>query len=148
MKQWWCGLPKKNADAAFGLSLIDGDSPGTGFTPGWCTAHVAQYQRNEFGTGANYAFDVVIFDGAGAQIGHIQHAAVDNSGLLNVPSRLPNVLAVHAGQGDQDFVSFTYGAQSWTCDGSDGGGHLCTLGNGQNYGYENGGRSGDLGFTC
>lgn len=130
------------------MSLIDGESSIPGYTPGWCTAHVVQYQRNEFGTGANFAFDVVIHDYAGEQIGHIQHASVGDDGGLSVSSRLPAMLTLHAGGNDQDFVSFAYMGQSWTCDDNDGGPHACTLGNGQNYGYENGGRNGDLGFTC
>ena len=55
--------------ALFGLSNYNHTSAQTGFTPGWCTMHVVQYQHNEFGVGAQYDFDVVIFDGAKKQIG-------------------------------------------------------------------------------
>ncbi|KAF2635693.1 hypothetical protein P280DRAFT_473621 [Massarina eburnea CBS 473.64] len=145
---WTCGFPVAGAHSFFGMSIIPDDDPEPGFTPGWCTAHVNQYQRNEYRTGAKYRFDVVMYDAAGKQIGHTQRDEVDDSGTLTVTSRLPYVLILHSGQNDNDFVSFEYAGQSWSCDDNDGGDHSCTLGNGQEHGYENGDREGDMGWTC
>jgi hypothetical protein len=75
---------------------------------------------------------VIIYDGAGNQITTVQHEEVDDEGNLSIASRLPLTLELQSG-GD-DFVSFSYGDQSWTCDDSDGGAHTCTLGNGKRKG--------------
>ncbi|KAJ4345391.1 uncharacterized protein N0V89_011521 [Didymosphaeria variabile] len=143
-----CGIPKLNANSLFGMSNYGEDYAGEGYEPGWCTAHVSQYQRNEFGNGGKYAFDVVIYDGAGNQITTVQHQEVDDEGNLSITSRLPVTLELHSGGDDADFVSFDYGDQAWTCDDNDGGDHACTLGNGKEKGYENGSRNGDMGWTC
>lgn len=58
---WTCGIPQIG-QALYGLSNYNPPSNEPGFTPGWCTMHVVQHQRNEYGVGADYAFDVVIFD--------------------------------------------------------------------------------------
>ncbi|KAI1380127.1 hypothetical protein F4677DRAFT_405916 [Hypoxylon crocopeplum] len=147
---WFCGIPKleRASVSAFGINLMNPDSNKPGFTPGWCTAHVTQYQRNEYGNGDRYAFAVQIFDGAGDQIGSVQKQAVDETGHLNVYSKLPYTFVVSSGDNDDAPVSFSYAGQSWTCDGSNGGAHLCNLGDGKANGYENGDRSGDMGFTC
>ncbi|KAF5543822.1 fibronectin type iii domain-containing protein [Fusarium mexicanum] len=145
---WSCGVPKSGASAAFGISLIAPDSSQDGFQPGWCTAHVNQYQKNELGTGAKYAFDVVIKDAGGNQIGHIQHLEVDDGGHLSVPSKLPFTFDISAGAVDSDPVTFAYAGQTWVCNGEDNSAHGCTLGNGPSNGYENGDREGDMGFTC
>lgn len=147
-KLWRCGVPLEGK-TLFGHSLIgDDDSPEGGYKPGWCTAHVAQYQRNEYGTGLRYAFDITLYDAEGNQIGHVQHKEVDEGGHLSMTSQLPYTLDLSSGQSDEDFVSFCYAGQCWTCDDGDGGNHGCTLGNGKENGYENGDREGDFGFTC
>lgn len=112
------------------------------------TAHVIQYQKNEFGTGSDYRFAVQIFDAKKSQIGHVQKAAVDSKRYLGVASKLPYKLVVKAGKVDSDPVSFCYGDQCWTCDKDGGGRHGCTLGRGKSNGFENGDREGDMGFTC
>jgi hypothetical protein len=112
------------------------------------TAHINQYQRNEFGTGDRYNFDLIIYDAQGAQIGNAHKAAVDVNGMLVISSRLPEDIIINVGTRDEDFVSVRYGDQSWVCDDNDGGAHKCTLGNGKNYGYDNGDREGDMGWTC
>ncbi|KAL1595302.1 hypothetical protein SLS60_009992 [Paraconiothyrium brasiliense] len=145
---WECGFPMAGAHSFFGVSIIADDDPAPGFTPGWCTAHVNQYQRNEFRTGARYRFDIVMFDAAKKQIGHIQREEVDENGEIHFESRLPSTLILRSGQKDEDFVSFEYAGQTWSCDNDDGGAHLCTLGNGKEHGYENGDREGDMGWTC
>ncbi|KAF9770487.1 hypothetical protein IL306_011978 [Fusarium sp. DS 682] len=145
---WECGIPKKGASAAFGISLIGPESDQPGFQPGWCTAHVNQYQKNQLGTGPKYAFDVVLKDNGGNQIGHVQHAEVDDGGYLSVSSQLPFTFDLSVGAVDADPVSFAYAGQTWTCNGDDQSGHACTLGKGKNHGYENGDREGDMGFTC
>ncbi|KAH8165596.1 hypothetical protein CIB48_g2650 [Xylaria polymorpha] len=112
-----CGLPQlqRAATSAFGISLINPDSDKDGFTPGWCTAHVIQYQRNEYGNGDKYAFAVQIFDGAGDQIGSVQKHEVDDAGGLAVYSKLPYALTLQVGGADEDPVSFSYGAATWLC---------------------------------
>ncbi|ORY58227.1 uncharacterized protein BCR38DRAFT_478034 [Pseudomassariella vexata] len=146
--QWVCGLPKNGARSAFGMSIIDEDVDKDGYTPGWCVAKVNQYQKNEYGNGGTYAFDVIIYDASGDQIGSLSKANVDGNGDLAMYSKLPATLLIHVGDTDDDPVSFAYNGQSWTCDDTDGGDHACTLGNGQEYGYENGDREGYTGFTC
>jgi hypothetical protein len=146
--EYQCGFPRKGARSYFGMSLIPEDDPAPGFTPGWCTAHVNQYQRNEFRTGSKYVFDVVMYDPTGKQIGHVQREEVNDNGIIEISSHLPYLLILHAGQRDEDFVRFEYAGQSWTCDDNDGGVHQCTLGNGPRNGYENGDREGDMGWTC
>lgn len=143
-----CGLPKMGAHSIFGMSIIPPDDPSPGYTAGWCTAHVNQYQRNEFGTGARYRFDVVMYDSVGKQIGHVQRAEVDENGHLSITSKLPFTLELSSGDNDQAFVSFAYNGQTWSCDDNDGGTHECTLGDGPEWGYENGDREGDMGWTC
>lgn len=107
---------------------------------------MVQHQRNEFGVGADYEFDVIIYDGAGKEIGDVQLTAIDaNSKSLSVSSQLPNMVVVTAPGGDADPVQFAYGDQSWA---SGDGSHQDTLGNGPNNGYENGNREGDMGFNC
>lgn len=130
------------------MSLIPDNDPAPGSTPGWCTAHVNQYQRNEFRTGAKYRFDSVVYDAAGKQIAHTQREEVGDNGVIELTSCLPYALILQSGQKDEDLVGFKYAGQSWTCDDKDGGSHYCTLGNGKNYGYEVGDREGDMGFTC
>ncbi|KAF5645114.1 fibronectin type iii domain protein [Fusarium sp. NRRL 52700] len=109
---WSCGVPRSGASAAFGISLIAPDSSQAGFQAGWCTAHVNQYQKNELGNGSKYAFDVVIKDAGGNQIGHIQHVEVDDGGYLLVPSKLPFTFDLSAGALDSDPVTFAYAVQT------------------------------------
>ncbi|KAI2602193.1 hypothetical protein GGR54DRAFT_625318 [Hypoxylon sp. NC1633] len=150
---WKCGFPKlqKASSSAFGVTLMNNDADKPGFTPGWCTVHVTQYQRNEYGNKGNYAFAVQIYDGVGDQIGHVQKATTDSEGHLSVSSKLPFTLVIDAGPNDRSAVHFAYGGQFWTCDStyaSTQTGNSCTLGAGKVYGWENGDRSGDMGFDC
>ncbi|KAI2631821.1 hypothetical protein GGR54DRAFT_645793 [Hypoxylon sp. NC1633] len=138
----------EGADPGQYQQCVEDSGDASAYNTGWCTAHVAQYQRNENDVGGAFAFDVTIYDDQGDQIGQVQKQAVDGSGKLTVDSALPSTLVVTAGANDDDDVSFCYGDQCWACDGSDGGAHNCTLGNGQEDGYEDGNREGDLGFSC
>jgi hypothetical protein len=147
-KLWKCGIPLAGT-SLFGHSLIGEDTPpDAGYTPGWCTAHVSQYQRGQYGTGERYAFDITLYDGAGAQIGHVQKREVDEGGYLSMTSPLPYTLDLSSGQKDEDPVSFCYAGECWSCDDGNGGAHGCTLGDGPENGYEYGDREGDFGFTC
>ncbi|CAO2654522.1 Nn.00g112550.m01.CDS01 [Neocucurbitaria sp. VM-36] len=140
-----CGIPKLGT-SAFGLSIFKPVDPSPGFTPGWCTMHVVQHQRNEYGIGGEYAFDVIIYDDAKKVIGSVQAAPIDaNSKTLSVTSHLPYTVEVEAKGGDADPVVFKYGGQTWQ---SGDGTHQNTLGNGPENGYEYGDREGDMGFTC
>lgn len=140
-----CGIPKVGT-AAFGLSIFKPVDPAPGFTPGWCTMHVVQHQRNEYGIGGDYAFDVIIYDAAHKIIGSVQRAAIGaGSKTLSITSHLPWTVEVEAKGGDPDPVTFKYGGQTWK---SGDGSHQNTLGNGPRWGYEYGNREGDMGFTC
>ncbi|KAI2616261.1 hypothetical protein GGR54DRAFT_237918 [Hypoxylon sp. NC1633] len=148
---WRCGFPKlqKASSSAFGITLMYKDSDKPDYTPGRCTVHVTQYQRNEYGNGGEFAFAVQIYDGAGDQIGHVQKAQVDSDGHLSVFSKLPLTLVLDTGRQDVSPVHFSYGTQSWSCGSGDfNSPNKCTLGNGKAHGYENGDRSGDMGFDC
>ena len=145
---WECGFPIAGAHSFFGMSIIPDDDPKSGFTPGWCTAHVNQYQRGEYRTGAKYRFDIVIYDADKKQIAHTQREEVDDDGTITMKTRLPHDLILRSGKNDNDFVSFEYNGVKWSCDDDDGGKHYCTLGNGPEHGYENGDREGDMGWTC
>jgi hypothetical protein len=93
----------------------------------------------KYRTRARYRFSIVMFDADGKQICHIQREDVDhNYDDDSMTSRLPYILEIHTGNNDNDFVSFSYGSQSWTCDDHDGGAYSCTLGNEPEHGYENG----------
>jgi hypothetical protein len=140
-----CGIPKIGT-AAFGLSIFKPVDPAPGFTPGWCTMHVVQYQRNEYGIGADYAFDVIVYDAAGKVIGLTQQQPIDgNSKTLSVTSHLPWTVEVEAKGGDSDPVIFKYGDQTWQNNEAS---HQSTFGNGPRHGFEYGNREGDMGFTC
>lgn len=142
---WECGIPQIGT-AAFGISAFEPVDPASGFTPGWCTMHVVQHQRNEYGVGGEYEFDVIIYDHDKKVIGLVQGAPIDpNSKTLSVTSHLPWTVEVEAKGGDNDPVVFKYGDQTWqNIDAS----HMSTLGNGPQNGYEEGNREGDMGFTC
>ena len=140
-----CGIPKIG-EAAFGISNYNPPTTQGGFAPGWCTMHVVQYQKNEYGTGDQYAFDVVIFDNNKVEIGSVQKEAVDPTSLsISVDSALPNAVVIIAGNVDSDNVEFKYGDQDWkSLDGS----HQDDFAGTPNWGYENGNRKGDMGFNC
>jgi hypothetical protein len=139
-----CGIPKIGT-AAFGLSIFQPVDPAPGFAPGWCTMHVVQNQRNEYGIGNDYAFDVIIYDAKKQIIGSVQRKAIDPvSKTLSVTSHLPYTVEIEAKGGDTDPVVFRYGDQTW----EDNKGHQSTFGNGPRNGYEYGNREGDMGFNC
>ncbi|KAH7077767.1 hypothetical protein BKA63DRAFT_271590 [Paraphoma chrysanthemicola] len=142
---WECGIPKVGT-AAFGLSIFKPVDPAPGFTPGWCTMHVVQNQRNEYGIGADYAFDVIIYDAAKKIIGSVQRRDIDpKSKTLSVTSHLPYTVEIEAKGGDTDPVVFKYGSQTWQNNDAS---HQSTFGNGPEHGYEYGNREGDMGFNC
>ena len=146
---WTCGLPMKGKQA-FGLSNIGPDAGDDyKYEKGTCSAHVVQYQKNELGNGNEYSFDVTVRDAAGVQIGSIQHEPINPKTMsLSVKSKLPWTLEIIVGLVDDDYVKMAYAGQVWTCDEEDGGGHECTLGNGDEHGYENGDREGDVKWQC
>lgn len=140
-----CGIPKLGT-AAFGLSIFEPVDPAPGFKSGWCTMHVIQYQRNEYGIGNEYAFDAIIYDADRKIIGKVQRAAIDaNSKTLSVTSHLPYTVEIEAKGGDTDPVRFSYGGQSWEDNDES---HQSTFSSGPRHGYEYGNREGDMGFTC
>ena len=75
--------------------------------------HVQQYQRNENGVGADYDFDIIIYDASNKPIGQVSKQPIDaTSKTLGVDSNLPYVLEVTASGGD-DAVSFAYAGETW-----------------------------------
>jgi hypothetical protein len=142
---WECGIPKIGT-AAFGLSIFQPVDPAPGFAPGWCTMHVVQHQRNEYGIGGDYAFDVIIYDANKKVIGLTQAQPIDpNSKTLSVTSHLPYTVEIEAKGGDNDPVKFSYAGQVWQ---DNDGAHQSTFSNGPRHGYEYGDREGDMGFNC
>ncbi|KAF1846162.1 uncharacterized protein K460DRAFT_395645 [Cucurbitaria berberidis CBS 394.84] len=140
-----CGIPKVGT-AAFGLSIFKPVDPSPGFTSGWCTMHVIQHQRNEYGIGGDYAFDVIVYDAAHKIIGLVQRQPIDaGSKTLSVTSHLPLTVGIEAKGGDGDAVVFRYGDQTWK---SGDGSHQNTFGSGPRNGFEYGNREGDMGFNC
>jgi hypothetical protein len=104
--------------------------------------HIAQHQRNEYGIGPDYAFDVVLFDNANKVIGSVRCAGIDgNTQTMSFTSYLPYTVEITAKGGDNDHVVFKYGDQTW--DSNDQG-HQSTLGNGPRHGCEAGNREGDV----
>lgn len=98
------------------------------------------------GVGGDYAFDVQVFDNAHVKVGQIVKAPIDAATkTLSVTSQLPFTVEITAAGNDQAQVGFKYEGQSWM-SGDDS--HGDTLGDGEAYGYENGKREGDMGFTC
>ncbi|KAK8045410.1 fibronectin type iii domain-containing protein [Apiospora rasikravindrae] len=116
---------------------------------GCCTAHVSQYQRNQYGMEDRFNFGVHLLDGTGAQIGHYQKAAVDDKGWLAVKSKLPYTFNLQASKGGQNAVELNNDGQSWDCGGdkgnNSGSSHQCTP---KRLGYENGGCKVGMGFSC
>ena len=141
---WQCGIPVIG-QAIFGISNYK-PVTASSYKPGWCTMHVVQWQRNEDGVGADYDFDVLIYDDAKTQIGQVVKAPIDSvTKALSVTSLLPLTVVVTAKGADPDPVGFAYGDQSW--DSKDGS-HQSNFGSGPKDGYENGKREDDMGFTC
>ena len=147
---WKCGLPKIG-EAAFGMSNYEpGSNPSQGnYVKGWCTMHIVQYQRLQFGIGNDYAFDIVLHDAVGKQIAVKQKESVDGkTKTLQVNSALPYGIVITAAGNDQANVGFAYAGQNWACGDGTQGRNQCTLGLGEEWGYESGNRKGDMGFNC
>ena len=142
---WTCGIPVIGK-ALFGISnYVPVSQPG--YTPGWCTMHVVQWQRNENGVGADYEFDVLIYDADKNEIGLVSKAPIDpTTKSLAVDSNLPYTVDITASGGDDDPVQFAYAGQTW--DSNDRTNHQSNMGTTPDDGYENGKREGDMGFTC
>ncbi|SPO07761.1 uncharacterized protein DNG_10456 [Cephalotrichum gorgonifer] len=113
------------------------------FKEGWCTAHIIQRQRWQGAVGDRFKFDLQIWDGEGNDIYHELHQEVDEHGLLSVKSLLPYTIEIQTTGEDNDDVGICYADQCFSCDGNDGGDHHCTLGNGDENGYEDGDRGHD-----
>ena len=110
------------------------------YVPGWCGAHIQQFQKNE-GPGPNtadYRFTIELKDANGAPIGGANTAPVANGQSLDIDSELPDVFVVTAGFVDNDPVTFAYAGQHWDSSSSQ-----CSFG-----AYDSGSRQGDCGFTC
>ncbi|SPO01391.1 uncharacterized protein DNG_04067 [Cephalotrichum gorgonifer] len=120
----------------------------SGFSEGWCTAHIVQHQRWQGVVGDRFKFSLQIFDGKGKSIYNKLYQEVNEQNVLSVWTVLPYSIEIQAGNNDKDFVNICYAGQCFSCDDNDGGAHGCTLGNGKEYGYEDNERKGDFGFSC
>ena len=110
------------------------------YVPGYCGAHIQQYQKNE-GPGSNigdYRFTIELFDANKAPIGGVNLVPVANGQSVDVDSQLPAVFIATAGFVDQDPVTFAY--NGFTFDSGSGN---CNFG-----AYDSGSRQGDCGFSC
>ena len=59
--------------------------------------HVQQYRRNETGVGAEYDFDIIIYDASNKPIEQVSKQPTDATGkTLGVDSNIPYVLEVTA----------------------------------------------------
>jgi hypothetical protein len=111
---WNCGILKVDT-AAFGLSIFSPVNPAPDFTPGWCTVHVVQYQRNEYGVGADFVFDVIIYDHVKKVIRVTQQAPiVANSKTLSIKTRLAWTIEVEVKGGDNNLVIFSWSGVEWS----------------------------------
>ena len=107
---------------------------------------MTQRQRNEYGIGNDYAFDLLLYDAKQTPIGQITNTTIDaTTKSISIDSNLPYVLMLTASGGDPDPVQFAYGGDTWSSNDQ---GHSCNLGNGPANGYQDGERMGDCGFTC
>ena len=110
------------------------------YARGYCGLHITQHQRNEFGVGRDYQFDVRIYDNNKVQIGGTtnRRLAIPNGQTRSLASQLPYTLDISAGGGDWDPIGFAYAGQHWNT-----GSGQCSLG-----GYDSGSRQADCGFNC
>jgi hypothetical protein len=97
--------------------------PEHGFDEGWCTAHIIQRQRWQKTVGDRFKFDLELFDGKGRSFYHERYMEVDAEGRLSIQSALPYTVEIMTTIEDNDFVSFCYAGQCWSCDNNDGGVH-------------------------
>lgn len=131
LKRWECGVPKIGKGGAG----FDSNGPvdDRGFAPGWCVAHVTQYQKPDPSVDS-YGLEVKIYDNNQAEIG----STARGGPAASVMSKLPYTLEVSTGNVDDDAVSFAYAGDSWDSNNS-----RCKVG-----AYDSGSRQMDCGFTC
>lgn len=137
---WTCGIPWIGAtDNGFGISSDTIVHTST-YAPGWCTMHIEQFQRNENGIGADFAFTAIMHDADGTAIGQITKQPIDSTTkALDMDSNLPYVLVINTGGADTSPLDFSYAGTTWT----DSDATHCKFG-----AYSGGSRNGDCGFTC
>ncbi|KAH7072737.1 hypothetical protein BKA63DRAFT_534445 [Paraphoma chrysanthemicola] len=132
-KKWECGIPK--VGKGVGDFNSDGPSNSKGYRPGWCGAHVIQYQKPDPSKDQYSLAVTAVNDANENSIGSFPKGGPTAS----VTSLLPLTLEVKTGGVDTDPVQFAYGAQSWSSN--DAG--RCSVGK-----YDSGKREMDCGFTC
>lgn len=108
------------------------------FVGGSCAFHIVQHQKNEYGVGADYQYDVRIFDSIQAIIGGENALAIPNLKTASVTSELPFTLDITSGLIDADPITFAYAGQNFNTDSSQ-----CSIGD-----YDSGKRQADCGFSC
>jgi hypothetical protein len=130
-----CGVPKLGKRIGDIYSNMPENE--NGYAPGWCGMHVTQHQKPD-PSKDKYRFDVKLFDVNENLIGEVLDQVADK--IIEVPSKLPHVMLVEAGNVDNDAVLFKYAEQHF---GSNDQAHHCNFG-----AYDNMKREGDCGFTC
>lgn len=109
------------------------------YNKGWCGLHITQHQKNEDGTGANYKYDVRIYDAIQAVMGGANGLDIPGYQSATVDSQLPYGVVMTSGALDADPIGLAYAGETWTTNSSP----QCSVGK-----YDNGKRSIDCGFTC
>ena len=110
------------------------------YVPGWCGAHIIQYQLNE-GPGSDtsvYRLTIELKDANGADLGGVNTVEAPSGVEIDVDSDLPAVFIATTGYKDSDPIQFAYNGEGW-----DSTSDQCSLG-----GYAGGSRQIDCGFTC
>ena len=108
------------------------------YVAGWCGLHIVQHQKNEDGTGADYKYDVRIYDAIQAEIGGTNGLDIPDYQSATVDSQLPYGVVLTSGALDADPIGLAYAGEDWTTNSGQ-----CSVG-----GYQDGTRNIDCGFTC
>lgn len=122
-----------------GKGFLDFNSQGpvndAGYAPGWCVAHITQYQKPNPATDA-YGLEVRVADNNQDVIGSTDGK---QGPTVSLTSKLPYTLEIQTQAIDDDPVKFQYAGQSWDSNDSS----RCGVGK-----YDSGSRQMDCGFTC
>ncbi|KAG7001301.1 hypothetical protein G7Y79_00032g066540 [Physcia stellaris] len=124
--------------SALAAPTAEAHQPTKRYARGYCGLHITQHQKNEFGVGRDYQFDIRLYDNNKVQIGGTNGLAIPSGQTRSLDSQLPYTLDITAGNVDRDQIGFAYAGQHWNT-----GSGQCSLG-----GYDRGSRQADCGFSC
>lgn len=128
---WWCGVPKIGKGGA-GLNS-DAPNNDRGYSPGWCVAHITQYQKPDPSVDS-YGLEVKVFDNNENEIG----SSPRGGPTASIGSKLPYTLEISTGAIDDDPVYLAYASDMWDSKST-----RCSVG-----AYDSGSRNMDCGFPC